>query len=112
MKREVNYWRIAMYFVLFEFTFWTTYDDFGAFIFNLIFYQDIISFNYKVILSFFGILISIFFFKQFIKNTVSAIKTSITGKNKIKEIKFNKWTIPIGYPMIIIIILIVLYLLK
>ena len=71
---RISYWLPAMYFILFEFIFWMMSEHFGIFIQNLYFYGEIINFDYKIILSFLGILISIWCFKQFVKYLVIILK--------------------------------------
>ena len=74
-----NYWKTAMYFILFEFTFWSTAKEFQSFIYDLIFYSEF-DFNYKIILSFIGIIISFWCFKQFIKEFSNIISNIIKSK--------------------------------
>ena len=74
-----EYWKISMYFVLFEFVFWVTSKRFSQLIYNILFdfsknqlLYDLS--NYEVYISFVGILISLWCFKQFIKYFAEELK--------------------------------------
>ena len=72
--------KIALYFILFEFSFWTSLKSFGISFYTLILYGDIIRVGYivllslKVLLSFLLIILSLLFFALFIKYLVEEIK--------------------------------------
>ena len=72
MKIEKEFWEVALYFVGFEFIYW----NFGDYLMGFMrdFYNGrYISFDWRIFFSLISIIISIWFFKQFIKHLIALL---------------------------------------
>ena len=67
-------WNGAIYFVLFEFTYWTSQNKFSSYVNLMVFDDVVLPFTIKRAMSLVGIIISIWFFKKFLDNVFEVVK--------------------------------------